>query len=348
MASRNRDQQPGRRGPDGASCATATRGAFEVLYDRHAGAAFSLAYRMVGNRNVAEDIVQEAFLSIWRSRVRYAPSAAACAPGCSASSTTARSTPCAATRCTTAAARAPRASRSARRRPSAPTWRSPAATRLARCARRSTRCPDEQSQVIELSYFGGFTHTQIAEMLEQPDRHREGPHAAGTGEAAPRARGAGGLMTDWHDDRRRRRGAYLLGALVRPRAPGLRDATWTSCVACREELEHLRPAAEALPRSVSAGPPARQPQAGRHGGRSRGGGPTPAASASRDAAQPARPRALAGQPGPRGRLGERLVPAARRARLRRGWAPALLSGDDGADAHAPRRTRCACPRPPAA
>ena len=26
--------------------------------------------------------------------------------------------------------------------------------------------PDEQSQVIELSYFGGFTHTQIAEMLE--------------------------------------------------------------------------------------------------------------------------------------------------------------------------------------
>src|SRR5215207_2768503 len=45
--------------------------AFEVLYDRHAGAAFSLAYRMVGNRAVAEDISQEAFLSIWRSRLRY-------------------------------------------------------------------------------------------------------------------------------------------------------------------------------------------------------------------------------------------------------------------------------------
>ena len=28
--------------------------------------------------------------------------------------------------------------------------------------------PDDQSRVIELSYFGGFTHTQIAEMLEQP------------------------------------------------------------------------------------------------------------------------------------------------------------------------------------
>src|SRR3954452_21635306 len=45
--------------------------AFEVLYDRHAGAAFSLAYRMVGKRNVAEDVVQEAFLNLWRSGARY-------------------------------------------------------------------------------------------------------------------------------------------------------------------------------------------------------------------------------------------------------------------------------------
>src|SRR5919202_1258437 len=45
--------------------------AFEVLYDRHAGAAFSLAYRMVGTRNAAEDVVQEAFLNLWRSGARY-------------------------------------------------------------------------------------------------------------------------------------------------------------------------------------------------------------------------------------------------------------------------------------
>ena len=48
--------------------------AFELLYDRHGGAAFSLAYRMVGDRVAAEDISQEAFLSIWRSRMRYDPS----------------------------------------------------------------------------------------------------------------------------------------------------------------------------------------------------------------------------------------------------------------------------------
>src|ERR1700709_2921264 len=45
--------------------------AFEVVYERHSGAAFSLAYRMCGTRSAAEDVVQEAFLSLWRSRARY-------------------------------------------------------------------------------------------------------------------------------------------------------------------------------------------------------------------------------------------------------------------------------------
>src|SRR5215203_5294758 len=36
--------------------------AFELLYDRHGGAAFSLAFRMMGSRAAAEDVSQEAFL----------------------------------------------------------------------------------------------------------------------------------------------------------------------------------------------------------------------------------------------------------------------------------------------
>ena len=28
--------------------------------------------------------------------------------------------------------------------------------------------PEEQGRVIQLAYFGGFTHTEIAEMLETP------------------------------------------------------------------------------------------------------------------------------------------------------------------------------------
>ena len=28
--------------------------------------------------------------------------------------------------------------------------------------------PDEQRKMIELAYFGGFTHSEIAEMLDEP------------------------------------------------------------------------------------------------------------------------------------------------------------------------------------
>src|ERR1700710_3044032 len=45
--------------------------AFELIYERHSTAAFSLAYRMTQNRSQAEDVVQEAFLSLWRSNARY-------------------------------------------------------------------------------------------------------------------------------------------------------------------------------------------------------------------------------------------------------------------------------------
>src|ERR1019366_695265 len=47
--------------------------AFEVVLERHADAAFSLAYRICGRRSVAEDVAQEAFLALWRSGARYDP-----------------------------------------------------------------------------------------------------------------------------------------------------------------------------------------------------------------------------------------------------------------------------------
>ena len=41
--------------------------AFEMVYQRHSTAAYSLAYRMVGSRNSAEDVVQEAFTGLHRN-----------------------------------------------------------------------------------------------------------------------------------------------------------------------------------------------------------------------------------------------------------------------------------------
>ena len=45
--------------------------AFEEIHDRHAGRAFGVALRTTGSAALAEDVVQDAFLSLWRAAPRY-------------------------------------------------------------------------------------------------------------------------------------------------------------------------------------------------------------------------------------------------------------------------------------
>ena len=47
--------------------------AFEVVYDRHSRVAYSLAFRLLGDRQSAEDLVQDAFLAVWRGAGGYTP-----------------------------------------------------------------------------------------------------------------------------------------------------------------------------------------------------------------------------------------------------------------------------------
>src|ERR671913_1499627 len=47
--------------------------AFTTLYDRHSRAAFSLAYRMMGERQASEDLAQDTFLKLWCSARSYRP-----------------------------------------------------------------------------------------------------------------------------------------------------------------------------------------------------------------------------------------------------------------------------------
>jgi RNA polymerase sigma-70 factor (ECF subfamily) len=49
------------------------RRAFESLYDGYAGAVYSLAVRMLGDRQAAEDIAQEVFIAIWRAARDFDP-----------------------------------------------------------------------------------------------------------------------------------------------------------------------------------------------------------------------------------------------------------------------------------
>jgi RNA polymerase sigma-70 factor (ECF subfamily) len=49
-------------------------GALDQLYEQHGAMAYSIAYRITGDRTAAEDVVQEAFLGAWRNAARYVES----------------------------------------------------------------------------------------------------------------------------------------------------------------------------------------------------------------------------------------------------------------------------------
>src|SRR5215210_4087566 len=141
--------------------------AFTTLYDRHSHAAFSLAYRVMGEREAAEDLAQDAFLKVWRGASSY---------------------------------RADRGSvrtwilsivhnrgidqirsQASRRRTqekieaSAP--RSQPSEAFAETLRNSQRdqirealntLPPEQLKILELAYFSGYTHVEISDLLGLP------------------------------------------------------------------------------------------------------------------------------------------------------------------------------------
>ena len=50
-----------------------TQADFSALVENHAPALYRMAYRMLGDRHEAEDLVQEAFRSAWKSRDTYEP-----------------------------------------------------------------------------------------------------------------------------------------------------------------------------------------------------------------------------------------------------------------------------------
>lgn len=47
--------------------------AMESLYQRYSRSLYSLVYRMVANQQVAEDLLQDAFLAVWRRATTYSP-----------------------------------------------------------------------------------------------------------------------------------------------------------------------------------------------------------------------------------------------------------------------------------
>jgi RNA polymerase sigma-70 factor (ECF subfamily) len=139
--------------------------AFEVVFERHGGPAFSLAFRICGSRTKAEDIVQEAFLSIWRSGANYDRARGSV-----------RSWVLGVVHHRTIDALRRDTARGINRAVDESYAENVPAGELTdveverrddadRVRSAIRELPAEQQKVIELAYFGGFTHVEIAEML---------------------------------------------------------------------------------------------------------------------------------------------------------------------------------------
>ena len=140
--------------------------AFARLYDMYSEAAYSLAVRIVRDRDLAADVVQDAFETVWRNAFRFDPS---------------RGRP-STWILTLTHHRAVDIVRREQRRsgesldaasdapdPSPPVaeqaWLGVARSQIAAAL---SRLPDPHREVIELAYFAGYTQSELAERLSLP------------------------------------------------------------------------------------------------------------------------------------------------------------------------------------
>ncbi|HEX2586791.1 MAG TPA: sigma-70 family RNA polymerase sigma factor [Gaiellales bacterium] len=149
-----------------ALVARGDRDAFARLYDLYAGPAYSLALRVVRDRDLAADVVQEAFLAIWNQASKFDSS---------------RGQPSTWILTVTHHKAVDTVRREERRRADAieeardipdaslpvedQAWQGVAREQV-RAA--MSKLPDPHREVLELAYFAGYTQSQLAERLAVP------------------------------------------------------------------------------------------------------------------------------------------------------------------------------------
>jgi RNA polymerase sigma-70 factor (ECF subfamily) len=147
-----------------ALAARSEQSALAELYDRFGRPAYGLALRVLRDEALAEDAVQDAFLTIWRSAPRYVPERGKASAWI----------------LTLVHRRAVDVVRREQRRRAdtleqAPEPRSGGADEEAwlrlqreRVQAALRQLPDQQREALELAYYGGFTQSELAERLGQP------------------------------------------------------------------------------------------------------------------------------------------------------------------------------------
>ena len=139
--------------------------ALSTLYDRFGGAVYSLARRILGSETMAEEVTQDIFLKVWGQAQKWDPDKGQLS---SWLLTITRYT-------------AIDRLRKENRRPPQSAFDDlanllPSAKRVGDARWHDGQVlqqlldelPDEQSQVIELAFFQGMTHSQMAETLDLP------------------------------------------------------------------------------------------------------------------------------------------------------------------------------------
>ena len=141
--------------------------AFAMLYDRHSRAAYSLAYRMMGEKQAAEDLAQEAFIKVWRGAGSYRAQKGSVRTWI-LSIVHNRGIDQLRSHASRRRTQEKIEASAASSQPSeafAETWRN---TQSEQVREALNTLPKEQLKILELAYFSGYTHVQIAELLGVP------------------------------------------------------------------------------------------------------------------------------------------------------------------------------------
>ena len=141
--------------------------AFEALYDRYRQAAYRMAYRIMGETQATEDLVQEAFVKVWRAAGSYRVHRGSARTWVlsivhNLGIDQLRSLASRRRVKDITQARAPTSQPS---QAFAEAWRNSQSEQVREALR---VLPQEQLKVIELAYFSGYTQKEIAELLKVP------------------------------------------------------------------------------------------------------------------------------------------------------------------------------------
>ena len=141
--------------------------AFALLYDRHSRASYSLAYRMMGEKQAAEDLVQDALLKVWRGAASYRAERGSVRTWIlsivhNRGIDQLRSL---ASRRRTQERVEAEAPKSQPSEAFSEAWRN---SRRERVREALGALPPEQLKILELAYFSGYTHVEISELLGVP------------------------------------------------------------------------------------------------------------------------------------------------------------------------------------